>query len=106
MVHENRRHTRAVQSCLMQPERLPMDGRAGSTRDGQEDARHGRVLPWPRFGDVPTASFRRRVTSAAIGRTMWSRAMTDLSDLTRAKGWLDAFRPLPTEVVAELRHRF
>lgn len=29
-----------------------------------------------------------------------------LERLTRAKGWLDAFRPLPADVAEELRHRY
>ena len=33
--------------------------------------------------------------------------MTDrLEEPTRAKGWLDAFRPLPADVAEELRHRY
>ncbi len=32
--------------------------------------------------------------------------MTTLDDLTRAKGWLDDYRPLPEAVLEELRHRF
>jgi hypothetical protein len=63
---------------------------------------YDRLLAWLRAGGV--------LADGILGLAGEGGAVDDLDDLLREidrlKGWLDAFRPLPGDVVAELKQRW